>query len=118
MFDLFRSREKSVRILLGALLVVVALSMLTYLVPSYDNGSRAGDTVVAQVGKDAISTVEVQRSVQNMMKGRQLPSEMVATYLPQIIEGMITERALAFEAERQGFQVTDADVAQAIQTMV
>ena len=43
MFDLFRSRDKAVRILLGALLVLVALSMLTYLIPTYDTGSGSPD---------------------------------------------------------------------------
>ena len=41
MFDLFRSRDKAVRILLGALLVVVGFSMLTYLIPSYNTGAAA-----------------------------------------------------------------------------
>ena len=52
MFDLFRSRDKMVRILLGALLGVVALSMLTYLVPNYNTGSSSSDLVVAEIGKE------------------------------------------------------------------
>ncbi len=69
MFDLFRSREKSVRILLGALLLLVALSMLTYLVPNYNTGSNTSDTVVAEIGKDDVITLpEVQRLIQNTVQ--------------------------------------------------
>ena len=75
MFDLFRSRQKSVRILLGGLLILVAASMLTYLIPSYATGSDPNDIVVAQVGKENITTLDVQRSLQNMMRGRQMPPE-------------------------------------------
>ena len=119
MFDLFRSRETSVRILLGALMLLVGLSMLTYLVPDYSRGAgTANDIVVAEIGSETITLPEVQRSIQNVMKGRQIPPELLATYVPQMVEGMINERALAYEAQRLGYQATDADVAQAIQTMI
>jgi peptidyl-prolyl cis-trans isomerase D len=119
MFDLFRSRDKSVRILLGALLLVVALSMLTYLVPNYDNGAGSGsDVIVAQIGDDTLTMQEVQRSVQAIMKNRQVPPELLSTYVPQMIEGMVNERALAYEAERLGYQVSDAELAQQIQSMI
>jgi len=110
MFDLFRSRDKAVRILLGALLLLVALSMLTYLVPSYNTGGNLSDTVVAQVGNDTVSLVDVQRALQGAMRGRQIPSEIMGTYIPQIVQQLITDRAIAYEAERLGFQVTDAEL--------
>ena len=64
MFDLFRSRDKAVRILLGGLLLLVAFSMLTYLVPNYSNGSSGSDTVIAEIGKDTITLAEAQRLIQ------------------------------------------------------
>ena len=119
MFDLFRSRDKAVRILLGGLLVLVAFSMLTYLVPNYNNGSStSSDTVVAEVGKDTITLAETQRLIQATVRGRQLPPEILPTYIPQMVEQMVTERAMAMEADRLGLQVTDAEMADAIRQMV
>lgn len=118
MFDLFRSRARAVRLLLGALLVLVALSMLTYLIPSYGSGGMTDQMVVAEIGKDVLHMQDVQRALQNQFRNRQLPPEMMPLMVPQIVEAMITERALAYQAERLGFQVSDADVANAIRSMV
>src|ERR1700757_2812361 len=98
MFDLFRSREKAVRILLGALLGLVGLSMLTYLIPNYNTGNSTSDQVVAEVGKQSITTTDVQKLVQSSQQQRQLPPEILPTFVPQMVEDMITERALAYEA--------------------
>src|SRR2546427_6019209 len=47
-------------------------------------------------------------------KNREIPPAMMAHYVPQMIEQMITEKALIYEANRLGFQVTEADTAKAI----
>lgn len=118
MFDLFRSRDKAVRILLGGLLLVVALSMLTYLVPSYNTGTGGSDVVVAEVGKDIITMPEVQQVIQMNLRGRQMPPEIMPHYVPQFIDSMITERAMAYEAQRLGFKVSDEDLASAIRVTI
>jgi peptidyl-prolyl cis-trans isomerase D len=118
MFDLFRSRDKIVRIMLGGLLLVVAASMLTYLVPSYNLGSGGSDQVVAEIGKEAITVPEVQQIVQMNMKGRQMPAELLPHYVPQYIDSMVTERALAFEAQRLGYKVSNDDLAAGIRQTI
>lgn len=115
MFDLFRSRDKAVRILLGALLLLVALSMLTYLIPSYDTGNVATDNqIVAKVGQESITVSEVRKSIENITRGRQLPAEIIPNYIPQMVQDLVTDRALAYEAQRLGFQATDQDVRETI----
>ena len=115
MFDLFRSRDKAVRILLGGILVVVSFSMLTYLIPNFNTGaSNPGDMVVAEIGKDALTLPEVQTMIQQTMRGRQIPASILPNYVPQMVDEMILQRALAYEAQTLGFQVTDSQVTDAI----
>jgi peptidyl-prolyl cis-trans isomerase D len=119
MFDLFRSRDKAVRILLGGILVVVSFSMLTYLIPNFNTGSNdTSDQVVAEIGKDTLTLTEVQTTVQQAMRGRQIPASVLPSYIPQMVDEMIMERALAYEAQTLGFQVTDAQVTDAIRQTI
>src|ERR1035438_7520989 len=118
MFDLFRSRDKAVRILLGGLLLMVAFSMLIYLIPGSGvptTGNRA--EVVAELGKDTLTTQDVQQIIQDKVRSRQMPPEMMQFLVPQIIDQAISDRALAYEAKRMGFEVTDADVAYTIRSI-
>src|SRR5215470_4614067 len=118
MFDLFRSREKSVRILLGGLLVIVAISMLTYLIPNYDTGAAANQSSIAEVNGEPVTVQEVRKVIENQMRGKQLPAELIPNFVPQIVDQLVTERALAYQAQKLGYQVTDAQLADAIREYV
>lgn len=113
MFHLFRSQAKAVRILLGALLGVIALSMLLYLIPG--TGITAADSnsdqVVAEIGKSTVTVGEVQQQVRNALQNQRLPPEYAATIIPQLVDQAIAERAVAYEAEQLGFRVSDRDLA-------
>ena len=118
MFDLFRSRDKAVRYLLGALLGLVAVSMVITLIPGFGMGSAPQEQVVAQIGRDSLTTREVQTTIQGALRGRQIPPEMVQFYVPQLIDQMITERAVAYQASQMGFKVSDEELANAIRSML
>src|SRR5215472_233458 len=117
MFDLFRSRDKAVRWLLTGMLVLVALSMVTYLIPGSGTGSTGtgtDTTVAAQIGKDKITSQDISRAIQNMTRNRQLPPELLSIYVPQIVTQLINERMLAYEANRMGLKISDDETNNAI----
>ncbi len=122
MFDLFRSREKSVRLVLGAMLVVVAGSMLIYLIPGGFGGggtSATGDNVIAAVGGDKITTVDLDRAVQRLTRGQaNLPKGLLAMYVPTIVNQMIESKAMAYKAQELGFRVSDQELGDRIQSEV
>jgi peptidyl-prolyl cis-trans isomerase D len=113
MFDLFRSRAKAVRIMLGAMLAIVAVSMLLYLIPGtgITAADSSNDQVIAEIGKSTVTVGQVQQQLRNVLQNRQLPPEFAATYIPQLVDQAIAERAVAYEAEQLGFRVSDRDLA-------
>jgi peptidyl-prolyl cis-trans isomerase D len=111
MFDLFRSRQKVVRLMLGGILVVVSLSMLSYLVPSFNSGTGdPSDQVVAEIGKQKLMQDDVVKAIDRSVKGRQLPPGVMASYIPQLVNEMITAYALEYQSAKLGFQVSNEDL--------
>jgi peptidyl-prolyl cis-trans isomerase D len=118
MFDLFRSRDKAVRYLLAVLLGLVALSLVITLIPGFGTPSGAPEQIVAEVGDEPITVRQVQIAIQNAMRGRQVPNEMLQFYIPQMIDQLIAERAVAYQAQRMGFKVSDDELATVIRSML
>lgn len=120
MFEFFRSRDKSVRYLLTALLAMVALSMVTYLIPGGPGGggSNGSDQKVAEICGETLTSRDVIGAIQNATRNKQVPPEMIQNYIPELINQMITERALACQSGKMGFNITDEDLAENIRTML
>jgi peptidyl-prolyl cis-trans isomerase D len=118
MFDLFRSRDKAVRYLLGGLLMLVAISMVVTLIPGYGSSQRGDDDVVAEIGKETITAREVQKTVQDAVRQKQIPAEMVPVYMPRVIDQLITDNALVYQAKRMGITISDDELATAIRSMM
>jgi peptidyl-prolyl cis-trans isomerase D len=118
MFDLFRSRAKAVRILLGAMLGMVALSMLLYLIPGAGTPTTTdqNDQVVAEIGKDVLTLHDVELGIQNNLRSNQIPPDLVQVIIPQQVDQMVEEYAIAYEARQLGFDITDQDLANSIRS--
>ncbi|HTS74915.1 MAG TPA: peptidyl-prolyl cis-trans isomerase [Bryobacteraceae bacterium] len=119
MFDLFRSRQKATRYLLGGILMIVAVSMVVTLIPGYgtSSGSTADDNVIATVGSQKITAQEVMREMNQITRGGQLPAGMVATYVPQMVNNMINQYAVDYEFEQLGLKATDDEVIGVLQAL-
>ncbi|MBI4905586.1 MAG: peptidylprolyl isomerase [Acidobacteria bacterium] len=121
MFDLFRSRQKTTRYLLGALLGAVALSMVVTLIPGFGSSTGTGsstDQVIAEIGKQTVTYRDIQLALQEQIKNRNIPTELVSVYAPQIVNSLVAEYATAYIADQLGYKPTDEDVATTIQMMV
>ena len=108
MFDLFRSSDKVKKYILGGLLTLVALSMVTYLIPNYSAGTTttADASVLADIAGKKVTALEAQQLFQKTTQGR-IPPDLVEVYLPQFVEQMVSERAALYEANRLGITATD-----------
>jgi peptidyl-prolyl cis-trans isomerase D len=117
MFDLFRSREKSVRLLLGVMLVLVAASMLIYLIPGgFGNTGITGDNVIAAVGNEKVTETDVQRQIAMATRGQtNLPKGVLAMYVPNIVNQLIEQKAMAYKAKEMGLTLSDDELADTIQ---
>ena len=114
----------TVKIVLGAILLIICGSMVVTLIPgglgSSFGISGPGQGVVASVAGDQVTTLEVQREARQMLR-QQFPKggAQQATLLPffasQAAQNLISRKALLAEAERLGLRATDEELMDELQ---
>src|SRR5580700_8281138 len=119
MFDLFRSRQKAVRYMLIGLLSVVALSMVTYLIPGFGSTAQKteNDGVLADIGNTKLTAQEVVTVMQSIIQRGNLPPDMIDVYVPQIVDEMVQQRAIVYQFEHMGLTVSDDEVLVGLQSV-
>jgi len=108
-------KNRWVKITMTVLLVIISLSMLTYLIPGFVGSSFGSNPdAVATVGGTPITTQDVQQRLDLLSRGQNIPDALRGIYARQVLDQLIFQQALNVEADRLGLRVTPEETAQRI----
>ena len=114
MFHLFRNRNKLVRYFLGALLLIVAASMVTYLIPGFNTNTGTPTATVFEVGDQKYTVQDIQTAFSRLIQSQHMSADTADIYFPQFVDNMIQARAAVYQANRLGLAASDDEVLSAM----
>src|ERR1700686_4183109 len=105
MIKFLQSGNKAAKYILAGFLLILAASMVTYLIPGFSSDTSGGETgIVATVGGHEIHRDEIARRVQAQSRGQQMPDFYMPILRQQAIKQLIQEAEIAYESERMGLK--------------
>jgi peptidyl-prolyl cis-trans isomerase D len=113
----------TVKIILGALLVLICASMAITLIPGFGSNLGMGSTpagVLASIGDQTVTVPEVQREARAMIqqqfpRGGAQASMLLPYFASQAAEQLINEKAMVAEAHRLGLRASDDELREELQ---
>jgi peptidyl-prolyl cis-trans isomerase D len=110
MIKFLQSGNRAAKYILAGFLLILAASMVLYLIPGFMGDTAAGDTgVVATVAGHEIHRDEVNRMVQAQARGNQIPDFYMPIMRQQAIKQLIQQAEVFYESERMGLKVSDQE---------
>jgi peptidyl-prolyl cis-trans isomerase D len=104
------SRKTGMRILLGVVVLLLGGSMLLYLVPQTPGTGEASSTdIVAKVGDETVSAAEVRQQLSEIEQRNQVPKQLESLYARQILNQLVFQKEMEYEAKRLGIHVSDQE---------
>jgi len=108
------NRKTGTRILLGAVVLLLGGSMLLYLVPQTPGTGEASTDTVAKIGDQSISLEEVRQKVNQIEQQRQIPKFFESRLAQEILQDLVFQKEIEYEAKRLGITVSDQERADRI----
>ncbi|PYU58384.1 MAG: hypothetical protein DMG55_16830 [Acidobacteria bacterium] len=106
------------RILLGVVVLVLGGSMLLYLVPQSPVSGEISTETVAQIGDESVSVQDVRQQLNQIEQRNQNMKPLEALYAQQILQQLVFEKEIEYEAKRLGITVSDQERADRIRQYV
>ena len=94
--------------------------MVVTLIPGLFTGGTdiTNPDTVAAIDGQTITGADFQRQFEQLMRGQSVPDMMKSIYAKQVLDEMVYQRALAYEASRLGLNVTDQEETDRIRQML
>lgn len=112
------NRKLGYRIFLGVVVLVLGGSMLLYLVPQTPGTGEAATDTVAKVGDQSVTLGEVRQQLAQIEQRNQVPKPLESLYARQILNQLVFEKEMEYEAKRLGITVSDQERADRIKQYV
>lgn len=113
------------KIVLSTILLVFCGAMVITLIPGglgsgFSFGGGPGVGVVAKVGSEDVTTIEVQRQARQMMqqqfpRGNAMAAQLLPYFTNQAVQQLILQKAVLNEAERMGLRTSDEELRDELQ---
>lgn len=102
------------RILLGAVVLLLGGSMLLYLVPQAPTAGEVSTDTVAKVGDESVTMQDIRQQLDQIEQRNQVPKPLEGLYAQQILQQLIFQKEIEYEAHRLGITVSDQERADRI----
>ena len=114
-------RNRWIKISMTVILVLICVSMVITLIPGLFSGpatDASSPDAAAVVGGQTVSIVDVQQRLDQMSRGQTIPQMMRGLYAREVLNQMIFQRAMDYEAQRLSMDVTPEEERQRIQQIL
>jgi peptidyl-prolyl cis-trans isomerase D len=112
-------RNRWIKITMGVILVIICVSMVVTLIPGLMSGTGASSPdAIATVAGQSITAVDFQQQFDRATRSQSIPTMLRPAYAKQILDQMIFQRALEYEADQMGLRVTPEEEAQRIKEIL
>lgn len=122
MFRLFRGKREALKKwLLAAFLGIMALGMIGVVTPFFSGGdnSQMQMNTLAEVGGSAITTRELQQSIQRLFRNtrQSYDAKLVPALASTILDDLVLSRVLSSQARKLGLEVTDQELLRSLRSI-
>jgi peptidyl-prolyl cis-trans isomerase D len=116
MIKFLQSGNRAAKYILAGFLLILAVSMVTYLIPGFTGDTQVTESgVVARVGDQEIHRDDVSRVVQAMARQQNYPASLLPFLNQRAVQELIQEAEITYEAERMGLKVSDKELRNELQ---